>query len=80
MSMPPFKMWIRGKKDLSTFYSLTRFHVVRQEKDHHHEHDKNNRLKRDVSSFLKQKHIHMGLEGLLLLFPIDQPCSSSRLH
>nr|WP_256701061.1 hypothetical protein [Paenibacillus sp. P46E] len=53
MSKPPFKMWILGKKDLSTFYSLTRFHVVRREKDHHHEHDKNNSLKRDVSSFLK---------------------------
>ncbi len=26
MSMPPFEMWIRGKDDLSAFYSLTRWH------------------------------------------------------
>jgi RNA polymerase sigma-70 factor (ECF subfamily) len=26
MSMPPFEMWIRGKEDLSAFYSLTRWH------------------------------------------------------
>jgi len=26
MSMPPFPMWIRGKRDLSAFFSLTRWH------------------------------------------------------
>ena len=26
MSMPPFEMWIRGKEDLSAFFSLTRLH------------------------------------------------------
>lgn len=26
MSMPPFEMWIRGKEELSAFYSLTRWH------------------------------------------------------
>ncbi|RUT35810.1 sigma-70 family RNA polymerase sigma factor [Paenibacillus zeisoli] len=26
MSMPPFEMWIRGKEDLSAFFSLTRWH------------------------------------------------------
>jgi RNA polymerase sigma-70 factor (TIGR02960 family) len=26
VSMPPFEMWIRGKEDLSAFYSLTRWH------------------------------------------------------
>lgn len=28
MSMPPFVMWVRGKDDLSKFYSLTRWHCV----------------------------------------------------
>lgn len=26
MSMPPFPMWVRGKEDLSKFFSLTRWH------------------------------------------------------
>lgn len=28
MSMPPFTMWVRGKKDLSDFFMLTRWHCV----------------------------------------------------
>jgi hypothetical protein len=28
MSMPPFEMWVRGKDDLSKFFTLTRWHCV----------------------------------------------------